>query len=82
MNFYSETGYGKLIDGDNDSQLFYELHLQEGITELTKVTDQDYLILWIYGGPGSSSIQSSYLENGPFRYEDDKLTLRVIVHYS
>ncbi|CAD8201023.1 unnamed protein product [Paramecium pentaurelia] len=73
VNYYIETGYVSVGDLTiSDNRLFYSLYLKENILKKTDIKADDEFILWIYGGPGCSSQDSNYNENGPIRVDDDQ----------
>ncbi|CAD8090619.1 unnamed protein product [Paramecium sonneborni] len=73
VNYYIETGYVSVGDLTKyENRLFYSLYLKETITKKTEIKPDDEFIVWIYGGPGCSSQDSNFNENGPIRVDDDQ----------
>lgn len=63
-----EQSYAGLIK-NKDFKYFFHLNQRPSLTNTTRT-----LVIWLNGGPGCSSMDGFYLENGPFRFKDSKLT--------
>ncbi|CAK68518.1 unnamed protein product (macronuclear) [Paramecium tetraurelia] len=73
VDYYIETGYASVGDlTKSENRLFYSLYLKEATTRKSDVKPTDELIVWIYGGPGCSSQDSNFNENGPILVDDDQ----------
>lgn len=53
----------------NDTLFFWGFEKENG--SLTAEDSTDPWVIWLQGGPGSSSMTGLLLENGPFRIQDD-----------
>ena len=62
------------VEKDTDSHLFYWFFREENGNSKAP------LVLWINGGPGSSSMIGNLLENGPLKLIEDKNTETINVH--
>lgn len=68
--FHSKMWSGYIVvDEENEGKLFYWL------VESEKNPDTAPLMIWLNGGPGCSSMDGFFLENGPFHVNSDKETL-------
>ncbi|CAN8254713.1 unnamed protein product [Cochlearia groenlandica] len=61
--------YGGYVAVDTNRFLYYYF------AEVANANNSAPLVLWMNGGPGCSSLQGAYLENGPFRIHSDGKTL-------
>ncbi|GAX23435.1 hypothetical protein FisN_15Lh166 [Fistulifera solaris] len=62
------------VSSDGTRFFFYWLFAPDTTTETTKIDDPDVpLIIWLNGGPGCSSMNGVFLENGPFKVQDEKI---------
>ncbi|CAO3563299.1 unnamed protein product [Mortierella alpina] len=57
------------VNGAGESNLFFWLVANKQIQKKSK------LIIWLNGGPGCSSADGYFLESGPLRFVDQKLTI-------
>lgn len=62
--------YSGYLDGGKGRRLFYWL------AESEKSPADDPLVLWLNGGPGCSSLEGLFSENGPFRVQADGKSLQ------
>lgn len=69
QNVESYSGY-LTVDLATDSNLFFWFF------PATSNYSEAPVLLWLQGGPGSSSMFGLFGENGPFKIENDKVTLR------
>uniref|UniRef100_A0A0A9YF08 Carboxypeptidase n=3 Tax=Lygus hesperus TaxID=30085 RepID=A0A0A9YF08_LYGHE len=69
----SYSGY-LTVNGSTDTNLFMWFFPSETTPENAP------LLLWLQGGPGSSSMYGAFLENGPYELESD-FTLKSREHY-
>ncbi|KAI8876816.1 hypothetical protein K501DRAFT_326853, partial [Backusella circina FSU 941] len=69
LEFSQYAGHIK-VSSETDSSLFFWM------IESEEKLKQEKLIIWLNGGPGCSSMDGLFLENGPFRVRKD-LTLEV-----
>lgn len=62
------AGHLPASNDGSDKKLFYWL-FEPGGGDLTNISNEEEipLILWLNGGPGCSSMDGLWLENGPFR---------------
>ncbi|CEP18402.1 hypothetical protein [Parasitella parasitica] len=64
LNFTQYAGHIE-ISSETDSNLFFWM------IEREIASDNEKLIIWLNGGPGCSSMDGLFLENGPFRVNPD-----------
>ena len=69
--FLNETYASGFLSNHNGSELFYVLFDSRSDATL------DPLIIWLSGGLGCSSELAIFMENGPFRINEDDLTLSI-----
>ena len=69
--FLNETFASGFISNQNGSELFYI------VFDSRSDPDLDSLIIWLSGGPGCSSELAIFMENGPFKINEDDLTLSI-----
>ena len=67
------SGYISVDDPNNDSKLFYVFYSCRGLKK-GQVPKDVPIVIWLQGGPGSSSFLGSFLEFGPHRLEKDRST--------
>lgn len=74
LNVTSYAGCVKVpiekIDNEHTSNLFYWF-FESRKSRYSSNPDQIPLVIWLNGGPGASSLVGLFLENGPFRIEDN-----------
>jgi len=68
--FLNESYYAGFEPIDTRGSLFYWLF------ESRSEPSTDPLVVWLTGGPGCSSELALFVENGPYKVNDDKKTLR------
>merc|ERR1740117_423380 len=72
--FVGETWYSGLVDIDHEDNasddIFYWWFESKGSPE------NDPIVLWLTGGPGCASEIALFYENGPYKFEDDGVTLK------
>lgn len=56
---------------DNDKYFFYWLFAPDAKEAASHAERDIPLIIWLNGGPGCSSMDGLFLENGPFRFEKE-----------
>jgi carboxypeptidase D len=56
---------------DDDKYFFYWLFAPDGKEAASHPEGDIPLIIWLNGGPGCSSMDGLFLENGPFRFEKE-----------
>ncbi|PWA02797.1 hypothetical protein BB558_001051 [Smittium angustum] len=62
------VGYaGQLMIEGTDDGLFFWL-----VTNKTNTLNSDTLVLWLNGGPGCTSMDGMFLENGPYIFNENK----------
>ena len=65
LNFTQYAGYMPIGDAEGTELFFW-------FVESQRAPSQDPLVLWMNGGPGSSSVAYGFwTEHGPFRLQDD-----------
>ncbi|KFK42257.1 hypothetical protein AALP_AA2G231900 [Arabis alpina] len=67
VNFKQYGGYVSV--NESDGRFFY-YYFVEAIK-----ADSSPLVIWLNGGPGCSSLEGAFTENGPFRIHSDAKTL-------
>jgi len=72
--FINETWYSGLVDLEKNNDMFYWWF------ESRNSTKDDPLVLWLTGGPGCASEIALFYENGPYKFEDDGVTLKMNPH--
>ncbi|KAI8985807.1 Alpha/Beta hydrolase protein [Pilobolus umbonatus] len=65
LNFIQYAGHIE-VSNETDRNLFFWM------IESEKKLEKEKLILWLNGGPGCSSMDGLFLENGPYRVNKDK----------
>lgn len=68
--FFPAEGTEHLYDGD-----IKEDEYRSEKSNSTEFNETKPLVLWLQGGPGSSSLFGLFTENGPFVINEDKLTI-------
>lgn len=72
--FVNETWYSGLIDIDHEDNaaddIFYWWF------ESRSDPKNDPVVLWLTGGPGCASEIALFYENGPYKFEEDGVTLK------
>jgi cathepsin A (carboxypeptidase C) len=72
--FLNETFYSGFVPIGVKGSLFYWLF------ESRQEASKDPLVVWLTGGPGCSSELGLFVENGPFKINDDRKTLSINAH--
>jgi vitellogenic carboxypeptidase-like protein len=75
LNVRSYAGYANANFNEKTCELFYWFFESQKVN-LNRAVNQDIvektpLIIWLNGGPGAPSTLGLFLENGPFRMNDD-----------
>ncbi|PVV03136.1 hypothetical protein BB560_002397 [Smittium megazygosporum] len=63
---------GNLNLGNTSDQLFFWL-----VSNKTNTRNKDSLVLWLNGGPGCTSMDGMFLENGPYMFKNNTLDIHM-----
>lgn len=72
--FFPAENLSSLYEGEDEED--NELNRARLLGSGTNISESAPLILWLQGGPGSSSLFGLFTENGPFFVNDDLMTIR------
>ena len=75
LNVCSYAGYADALYNDKEIQLFYWFFESQKFHPSQSRNNEEIgktpLIIWLNGGPGAPSTLGLFLENGPYRIQDD-----------